>query len=131
MGNNFESVDAVELVDISDQPIGKSAVIVSKARKEMVITMPAGVQQTRVKLKLSNSSSEVIAPLNFVNIDKATLIFTDDYAPGIENWSWGTDNANTVTTEQHLMGTASLKMETGTGSYLRLVKNTPEQKIND
>lgn len=107
-GSNLSDVTEVALVDVEGEPLGLTAEIISQAKKEMVIAMPASAD-LRVKLRLTNSSSVVVAGMEFVNIDNARLVFTDKYAPKMENWSWG-GTVHGISTEEKVMGTAALKV---------------------
>lgn len=98
-GNNLDDVTKVILEGTTDQ-----ATIVSKSRKEMVITMPASNVST-AKLKLTNSSGDRITEdITFVNMDKQYLVFGDAFGSDFQDWSWGSDRA--VVTTNSVMGSA-------------------------
>lgn len=61
----------------------------------------------RVKLQITNSSGQMVTGQEFVNIDNAFPLFTDDYQNGVANNSWG---PATTTTE-------SANVKTGTTSF--------------
>lgn len=82
-GNNLADVTSVTLDGTS-----ASATIVSKTKKQLVIKMPATTTNS-AKLVITNSTGPVTTNQTFVNLDNAYKIFTDDYANGFENGSWG------------------------------------------
>lgn len=99
-GNNLADVNKVVLTGTSSE-----ATIVSQSKKELVIKMPAA-SVNRAKLDITNASGTVTTTQEFVNVDKAFKIFTDDYAPGFQNASWGSDNF--ISTSVFKRGTASV-----------------------
>jgi hypothetical protein len=82
-GNNLESVSKVVLNTTTDQ-----ATIVSKSKKKLVIKMPA-TTIARAALNISNVTGTLTTTQEFVNIDLAYKVFTEDYGTGFENGSWG------------------------------------------
>lgn len=114
IGNNLQAVTEVALTDIGGQSLSLNAEIISQSAKEMVIVMPASTDP-RVKLRLTNSSSTVIASMEFVNIDNATQIFLDAYGTRMENWSWG-GTVHSISAEEKVMGTSALKVDFTTAS---------------
>ncbi|THU40061.1 cell shape determination protein CcmA [Niastella caeni] len=91
-GNNLESVNKVVLNNTTDQ-----ATIVSKSKKQLVITMPS-TTSPRAALNITNVTGTTLTTQEFVNIDLAYPFFTDSFGPGYENGSWG-DAAFISTTE--------------------------------
>ncbi|MFT3825428.1 MAG: IPT/TIG domain-containing protein [Chitinophagaceae bacterium] len=98
-GNNLDDVSKVVLDGTTD-----AAVIVSKSRKQLVITMPA-TTIARAKLKITNASGDRLTDMEFVNVAQAFGFFKDDF--GVDNWSWGGDY--TAVPENAVTGTRSLK----------------------
>lgn len=100
-GNNLDDVNSVVLEGTSD-----NATIVSQSRKELVITMPAS-SSPRAKLLLTNSSGDRLTDMEFVNVDAAATVFSDQLDNGFQSWSWGGDfNASG---DDYITGTASMK----------------------
>lgn len=92
IGNNLADVSSVTLDGTT-----AAATIVSKAKKELVIQMPATTVNS-AKLIITNSTGPVTTSQEFVNLDNAFKIFTDGYQNNYQNASWGSDNfiSNTV-----------------------------------
>lgn len=82
-GNNLETVSKVVLGASTDQ-----ATIISKTKKQLVIKMPA-TTIARAALNITNVTGTTTTTQEFVNIDQAYKIFTEDYGAGFENGSWG------------------------------------------
>jgi hypothetical protein len=100
-GNNLDDVSAVVLEGTTD-----ACTIVSKTRKQIVVTMPASTA-SRAKLKLTNASGIRITDMEFVNVGRALTVFTEQLNNGFENWGWGGDyNAST---DDKITGTKCLK----------------------
>ncbi len=70
-----------------------AATIVSKAKKKLVITMPA-TSVVRAKLAVSNPTGTTITTQEFVYKPNNFIIFDDDFGKGaayggdIQSWSW-------------------------------------------
>jgi hypothetical protein len=78
--------------------------IVSKSETSLVITMPP-TTLTRTKLDITNlQAGTSTTTQEFVNVDQAFQIFTDDYGTGIQNGSWG---PAAISTTVFKAGTAS------------------------
>lgn len=45
----------------------------------------------RAKLKITNASGIRITDMEFVNVNRALTVFTDQLNNGFENWGWGGD----------------------------------------
>lgn len=99
-GNNLDDVTKVVLTGTSDE-----AAIVAQSKKELVITMPSS-NVNRAKLDITNASGTITTNQEFVNLDKAFKFFTDNYAPGFQNASWGSDAF--ISTSVAKSGSASL-----------------------
>ena len=100
-GNNLDDVSSVVL-----EGTANAATIVSKTRKEMVITMPAS-NVDRAKLKFTNLSGERVSDMEFVNVSKALTVFTDQLNNGFENWGWGGTFA--ASAEEKITGAGCMK----------------------
>lgn len=100
-GNNLDDVSAVVFDGTT-----VACTIVSQTRKEMVLKMPATTVD-RGKLKLTNASGERITDMEFVNVDRALTVFSDQLNNGFENWGWGGDfNASA---DDKITGAKSMK----------------------
>jgi hypothetical protein len=82
-GNNLDDVSSVVFTGN-----GASVTIVSQVKRSMVIRMPASTFD-RSTLDITNTSGKMTTSQEFVNMDNAYKIFTDDYGPTWENASWG------------------------------------------
>jgi len=100
-GNNLDDVTDVVIDGTTD-----AATIVSKARKSLVIDMPASNVNTG-KLKVTNLSGSNVGSQVFVNVDKSVKVFTDGLNNGFESWSWG--GAFDPSTDDYVTGGISLK----------------------
>ena len=83
IGNNLGDVAAVSLKGTT-----QSATIVSKSKKQLVITMP-GTTVSSAPLIVNNSTGPVTTTQEFVNYDAAFKIFTEGYDNGFQDASWG------------------------------------------
>lgn len=99
-GNNLDDVSSVKLSGTGD-----AVTIVSKEKKSMVIKMPA-TTVTRATLDIRNTTGAMKTTQEFVNMDKVFPIFTDDYAKGIADASWG--DAAAISKTEFKSGTASV-----------------------
>ncbi|MBO0935453.1 IPT/TIG domain-containing protein [Fibrella sp. HMF5335] len=102
-GNNFDDVTSVAVAD-SVKGVSDAATIVSKSKKELVIEMPA-TTLNRATLAITNGTGRIRTRQEFVNIDKAFPIFTDGYAKGFQDNSWG--DAGAVSTKAAVFGVSS------------------------
>jgi hypothetical protein len=116
-GNNLESVTNVVLDGTSD-----AATIVSKTRKELVLTMP-GSNVDRAKLKITNASGVATTTQEFANLAKALIWFKDDLGPTIQDWSWCSVHAPTVA--QKHQGSKSMEAKYGNGAWQGLSFYSP------
>jgi hypothetical protein len=108
-GNNLETVSKVELNNSTDQ-----ATIVSKAKKQLVIKMPA-TTVVRTALNITNVTGTITTTQEFVNLNQAYQIFTDDYGAGFGNASWG--DAAEISTAEFKSGTKSLGKKYAKGNW--------------
>jgi hypothetical protein len=102
-GNNLDDVTAVAVAD-TIKGISDAATIVSKAKKQLVVQMPA-TKLTRGTLAITNGTGRIRTKQEFTNIDQAYQVFTDTYGTGFVDGSWG--DAGTITTKEFKAGTAS------------------------
>ena len=103
-GNNFDDVTAVAIAD-SVKGVSDAATVVSKAKTQLVIQMPA-TSLTRGTLSITNSTGRMRTKQEFVNVDKAYQIFTDAYGKGFQDGSWG--DVAAISTKEFASGTASI-----------------------
>ena len=108
-GINLEGVDAVKF-EATNEPIE----IVSKTSKSLIVKMPA-TSLTRSKLVISNSSGTTTTTDEYINIDQAFQIFTDDYQNGFADGSWG--DAGMRTESEHKTGIASASKKYAQGNW--------------
>lgn len=108
-GNNLETVSKVVLGASTDQ-----ATIVSKSKKKLVIKMPA-TTIARAALNITNVTGTLTTTQEFVNIDQAYKIFTEDYGTGFENGSWG--DAAFVSTAEFKTGAKSIGKKYQKGNW--------------
>ncbi|HEY8897794.1 MAG TPA: IPT/TIG domain-containing protein [Niastella sp.] len=108
-GNNLETVSKVVLGTGTDQ-----ATIVSKSKKKLVIKMPA-TTIARAALNITNVTGTTTTTQEFVNIDQAYKVFTDDYGAGFENGSWG--DAAFVSTAEFKSGAKSIGKKYQKGNW--------------
>ena len=108
-GNNLETVSKVVLGTSTDQ-----ATVVSKSKKKLVIKMPA-TTIARAALNITNVTGTTTTTQEFVNIDQAYKIFTDDYGAGFENGSWG--DAAFVSTAEFKTGAKSVGKKYQKGNW--------------
>lgn len=99
-GNNLEDVISVSLTGTSDE-----ATIVSANKKSLVIKMPSSTVN-RATLDIVNSTGLSTTTQEFINIDQAYQIFTDNYANGFGDGSWG--SGAFISTTEYKTGTASV-----------------------
>jgi IPT/TIG domain len=99
-GNNLETVSKVVLTGTTDQ-----ATIVSKSKKQLIITMPA-TTVARATLNITNVTGTLTTTQEFVNLNQALQIFTDSYGAGTSDGSWGA--AAFVSTAEFKTGSKSV-----------------------
>jgi hypothetical protein len=124
-GNNLDDVSNVVIEGTTEQ-----ATIVSQARKEMTITMPASAVN-RGKLRLTNSSGERVTDLEFTNMAKAFKVFTEGWDNGMQDWSWASEHA--ASSNFPFMGTKSLRVLYGNGAWgaVSIHKDDPKLNVSD
>ena len=100
-GNNFETTTKVVLEGTTTE-----ATVVSKTKKQLVLTMPAATVNT-CKLVITNASGTMTTTQVFTNVDAAYAVFKDALHADWEDWSWSL--TNTASTADKITGTASLQ----------------------
>ncbi|MBY0536142.1 MAG: IPT/TIG domain-containing protein [Chitinophagaceae bacterium] len=109
-GNNLDDVTAVVFDGTSI-----ACTIVSKSRKQLVLKMPL-TTLSRGKLKVTNASGERVTDMEFVNVNAAKTVFSDQLDNGFENWGWGGNYA--ASTDDKITGTSAMKAAyDATGSW--------------
>jgi hypothetical protein len=107
-GNYLEAVDAVSLEGTS-----LTATVVSAEATKLVITMPAADVKT-AKLIIHNNAGSTTTSFALTNMDKTFKFFTEDFASGIQNWSWC---AASGSTNYAVAGTHSLQAVYGADGW--------------
>lgn len=119
-GNNFETTEKVVLEGTTTE-----ATIVSKTKKQLVLSMPA-VSVNTTKLIITNASGTMTTTQAFTNVEAAYAIFKDEPNANFNDNSWSL--TNTVSTADKITGTASWQAAYG-GSWggMQLIAKT---KVN-
>ncbi|GAB3026912.1 cell shape determination protein CcmA [Spirosoma pulveris] len=112
-GNNLDDVSSVAFAD-SIKGISDAATIVSKSQKQLVVKMPASTL-TRGTLTIVNGTGRTRTKQEFVNMDMAYKVFTDAYANGFQDGSWG--DAGAVSVKEFKTGTASVSKTYQKGNW--------------
>lgn len=102
-GNNMDDVNTVAVAD-SVKGISDAATIVSKSKTQLVVQMPAS-SLNRGTLAITNGTGRIRTKQEFINMDKAFKIFTDEYGAGYQDASWG--DAGAISTKEAKDGKAS------------------------
>ncbi len=100
-GSNLDDVTNVVIDGTTDQ-----ATIISKTRSTLVIGMPAS-NVNRGKLKITNTTGVRVTDIEFVNVTKATPVFTEQLDNGFQNWGWG--GSFDASTDNFISGTKAMK----------------------
>lgn len=87
--------------------------VVSKTATSIVIKMPA-TTFSQAKLVITNEAGTITTTQEFVNLDNAFQVFTDNYGAGIDNGSWGPAEISTTTAKT---GTSSFKATYQNGNW--------------
>jgi hypothetical protein len=82
-GSNLDDVSKVVIDGTTE-----TATIISKTRSQMVIAMPLSAVN-RGKLRITNVTGVRVPDIEFVNVKKATTVFSDQLDNGFQNWGWG------------------------------------------
>jgi hypothetical protein len=67
--------------------------------------MPA-TTLSKARLTITNSAGSTTPTQEFISVDNAFGLFTEGWAPGVEDWSW---DASSQSTDFAILGTHSLK----------------------
>jgi hypothetical protein len=108
-GNNLDDVTKIVLKGTTDE-----ATIVSKSKRELVVTMPS-TSVNYAPLEITNLSGTATTTQEFVNLDNAFKIFTDSYAQDFSDGSWG--DAGTISSTVFKTGTASVGKKYQAGQW--------------
>ena len=111
-GKNFADVYHVALAGTTD-----STIIVSQTATTLTLQMPSGIQ-TDNRLNISNQAGTITTTQSFVNVDNTFALFTDNYAPGYQDASWG--DGGYVNTSLFKSGTASVSKNYQKGNWHQL-----------
>lgn len=107
-GIGLASVTSIQLTGTNEM-----ATIVSKSDEELTLTMPAS-EVNSAKLSLTYPEGVSVTSQEFVNLDKAYKMFTDDYA---QDWSGNFWGSGSISGEAFKSGTKSLKLNYGKGNW--------------
>jgi hypothetical protein len=107
-GNYLQTVNHVALVGSSD-----TATIISSTATQLVIKMPAS-SVSSAKLTIFNNAGSSTTTFSVINMDQQTKFFTEDYGPGMQDWSWDNSSKSTAFA---VSGTTSLKEIFSAGGY--------------
>lgn len=119
-GINLEDVNKVVLEGTTTE-----VEVVSKAKKELVLKMPA-TTLVRPKLEITNASGLRITDQEFVYIQNTYQLFTEGMHENINNSSWSANVVNTTDAAGIRMGSIGLKAEyTGSWGGLQWIMKTP------
>ncbi len=99
-GNYLQTANHVSLVGTSD-----TGTIISATATQLIIKMPASSVPS-AKLTVSNNAGSSTTTFSLINMDQQIKFFTEDYGPGMQDWSW--DNSS-KSTAYAVSGTVSLK----------------------
>lgn len=91
--------------------------IVSKTATSLTLKFPA-TTLSESTLDITNAAGVVKTTQSFVAIDNAYKIFTDDYAPGYQDASWG--SGGTISTTVFKSGSASVYKDYAKGNWHQL-----------
>jgi len=125
-GVNLEGVNEVKF-----EANNEAIEIISKSNKSLVIKMPA-TTLTRSKLIISNASGSTLTADEYINIDQAFQIFTDDYQNGFADGSWGDAGVRTEAAFKTGTAAASKTYAKGNWHLINFVRwGNPLEKDND
>lgn len=111
-GKNLADVFHVALISSQD-----TATIVSQTATTLTISIPADAVVDS-KLAISNEAGTIATTQSFVNVDKTFPLFTDGYASGFQDASWG--DGGYINTTLAKSGTASLSKNYAKGNWHQL-----------
>jgi len=124
-GNNLSDVTKVVIDGTTDE-----ATIVSKSRKQLVITMPA-TTVNRAKLRITNASGERLIDREMTYIPNAVQIFVEGWGPGMHDWSWA--GTHDIATGVAYHGTKSFRVIYSAGGWqgASIHRDDPRIKMSD
>jgi hypothetical protein len=108
-GNYLATSNTVSIVGTSDV-----ATIISATNTQLVIQMPASTIAS-AKISITNDAGTSTSTFSLVNMDMQRKLYTEDYGPGVQDWSWTLSHANS--TAFAVGGTTSLKQVFATGGF--------------
>ncbi|MEN5194532.1 MULTISPECIES: cell shape determination protein CcmA [Sphingobacterium] len=108
-GKNFADISEAKFVKDEQAVIQ----IVSKTATSITLKIPV-VEFTQSKLILTNEAGSITSKDDFVNLDKALVLFYEDMEQGLVNGSWGPAE---VSSEAAKSGTHSFKMTYNKGNW--------------
>ncbi len=109
-GKNLDDVSKVVLNTTQE-----ALTVVSKTKTSVQVAFPAGSTTTRSTLSITNTAGTITTTQEFINMDKAFKIFTDQYDNGLQNASWGSDAF--ISTTVFKSGTASVGKTYAAGNW--------------
>ncbi len=107
-GNYLQNANHVALTGTTD-----TATIVSATATQLVISMPASTVPS-AKITVYNDAGPSTSTFTLINMDQQLKFFTEDYGPGMQDWSWCTSGKST---DFAVSGTTSLKGKFGAGGF--------------
>lgn len=108
-GKNLDDVTKVVL-----NGTGTEVTVVSKTATQLVLKFPS-TTLNYAKLDITNAAGKVMTTQEFVNIDNAFQIYTDDYQNGFQDASWGDPGVKSTTVFKS--GTAALGKKFAAGNW--------------
>lgn len=111
-GKNLDDVTSVVFTGTTTE-----LTIVAKTATSLTVTFPA-TTLTESTLDITNAAGVSHPTQVFVSRDNAFKIFTDDYAPGYQDASWG--SGGTISTTEFKSGTASVYKDYAAGNWHQL-----------
>lgn len=105
------------LADVSEVVFANTTTeveIISKSATTLTLKFPA-TTLTETKLTITNEAGPITTTQSFVAIDNAFKIFTDNYADGYQDASWGA--GGTISTTEFKSGTASVYKDYAAGNW--------------
>ena len=88
--------------------------ILSKTATQMILQMPASTVPS-AKIAITNDAGTSASSFSLINMDAQRKLFTEDYGPGVQDWSWTTSHANSTTVA--VGGTTSLRQFFAAGGF--------------
>lgn len=98
-GKNLGNVELVTFAGTTEE-----IEVVSMSETQLVLKFPS-TEIARAKLDITNKAGLSTTSMEFINKDKAFVIFDDNYQNGFENGSWG--DGIVISTDEVKVGSAS------------------------